>query len=636
MKKGILLALMICLSHVCLAQKEGNIWYFGSNAGLDFNVNPPVPITGSINTTEGCATIADPVTGQLLMYTDGVTIWDRNHNPMPGSITTPLNGHFSSTQSAVIVPKPGSNTLYYIFTTTAQLGIIFDPPAMCYSIVDLSLNGGNGNLVSVNNVLIDSTTEKVAVVGNCDKSAYWIMGHRWNCDSFYAFQLTAAGLSAPVKSKTGIVHYDAGSMNALETLGYMKFSPNGKKIGLATFFKLYTVELFDFDFNTGKLSNPITDVMPFTTLGDAPYGCSFSPDNSKFYVSIHCLNGGSKIYQYDMSSGDAVTILASRMVIGIPEAQLGIGALQNGPDGKMYVANLLAGNLGVINNPNAPGLSCNYVPSGQSTLPKMSGLGLPNIVESFLAPTIIDFNPPAVTRICKGDTVWAHQTTPNAFIITPAEGVIINVDSSIFGFAPATTTTYTVISSGSCGSGDTIAFTVSVSDPVADFVFEPDHPSLEDAVITLRNKSSNASMYAWYNDDDLFLSDAVHYQLPNPGEGEFCYKLVARDAYSCADTVRKCVMIAKSGLLFVPNTFSPNGDGRNDIFGIRGISIQLENLSVFNRYGERVFYTTDMDKGWDGRYKAAACDAGTYYYFIRYKNSKGERVVKKGDIILLP
>ncbi|KXK42895.1 MAG: hypothetical protein UZ11_BCD004001070 [Bacteroidetes bacterium OLB11] len=84
---------------------------------------------------------------------------------MPACVATPLNGDPSSTQSGVVVPKPGSSTLYYVFTTPAEVGAWSgNPPTMCYSVVDISLNAGNGDLISINTPILDSSTEK-----NCSR-----------------------------------------------------------------------------------------------------------------------------------------------------------------------------------------------------------------------------------------------------------------------------------------------------------------------------------------------------------------------------------------------------------------------------------------------------------------------------------
>ena len=102
-------------------QNSSSIWYFGDRAGLDFNNFPPTSLTdGQLNTQEGVASISNSL-GELLFYTDGKTVWDRTHQPMPNANGN-LNGHFSSTQSAIIIPHQGAANQYYIFTTDQQGG----------------------------------------------------------------------------------------------------------------------------------------------------------------------------------------------------------------------------------------------------------------------------------------------------------------------------------------------------------------------------------------------------------------------------------------------------------------------------------------------------------------------------------
>ena len=111
-------------------QRQGNIWYFGENAGLDFNSGSPVVLTdGALSTTEGCATISD-AEGKLLFYTDGISIWNKNHQVMSNG--SGLYGDPSSTQSGVIIPAPGKDNMYYVFTISAG----GEGEGFCYSIVD--------------------------------------------------------------------------------------------------------------------------------------------------------------------------------------------------------------------------------------------------------------------------------------------------------------------------------------------------------------------------------------------------------------------------------------------------------------------------------------------------------------------
>jgi hypothetical protein len=344
--KQVYLLLFLLISVKSEAQKDGYIWYFGDHAGLDFNYAPPKVLNyGAMSTIEGCGTISNPKTGALLFYTDGVTVWDKTHVPMPASIITPLAGHASSTQSGVIVPMPGDTNIFYIFTAPAVVGGLGVTPALCYSIVDLKLNNGKGDLVSINNPIMDSSTEKIAVIAACNGKAFWIVGHQWGTDSFFAFKLTAMGLANPIKTAIGIVHKDIGNNTHAVAIGQMKFSPNAKKLGLVTHENSNKVQLFDFDETTGILSNVITDNFG---SNDALYGCSFSPDNSKFYISNVAFTNKAGLYQYDINAGSNSAIIASKLLI---QYSTTFGSLQNAPNGKMYITST-SNILNVVNQPN--------------------------------------------------------------------------------------------------------------------------------------------------------------------------------------------------------------------------------------------------------------------------------------------
>lgn len=627
----------------CFAQKEAFNWHFGIRAHLNFDSGTAVPLYNSnLLGYEGTASISDPATGQLLMYSDGRTIWDRNQNPMPGTLTTPLNGNSSSTMGTIIVPKPGSNHIYYVFTVPAELDAWWGATniSMNYSVVDLNLNGGNGDVITWNVPLMDSSTEKLAVTSNCDRSVYWIVAHKWLCDSFYAYKLTAAGLSEPVKSAVGLVHQGLPWDIVFTTCaGYMKFSPNGRKIGLVVPASRNAMELFDFDFSTGVISNPITEQFPFAYYG--LYGCSFSPDNSKFYITWNNLTQGSLIYQYNIAAGSQSAILASKTIVASePEGTI-LRSLLNGPDGKMYVVKEDSTRLGVINHPNALGLASNYETSGIDLGPDTARIGLPNFVESFLSGNapLPSFLIPETLTICKGDTIFSNQTMSTVFNIMPKSGIFTNADSSIIAFSPSVTTSYTVTYYGDCGfTSDTVSFTVNVIPvPKADFNFNPTNPTTEDGTIYLLNNSIDAISYEWRNDMGSLLSQDEDYGLANPGKDIHCYTLTAFNPLHCKDTIRKCVSIKEiiPGKVFIPNVFSPNGDGLNDEFKIYAINIDLENFIIYNRYGERIFYTADINQGWDGNFKGKPCDVGTYFYQVIYTDYKGIKETLKNDIELI-
>ena len=309
---------------------------------------------------EGCASIADQ-SGNLLFYTNGVDIFNNQHLPMANS--SGINGYQSSTQSAVIVKKPGSSDLYYVFSQQGVGG------GLWYSIVDMSLASGTGSVIIKNVLMFTSTfgmTEKLTAALHCNGMDVWILGHDFESFNFRAFLLSSAGVNlTPVISSVGIYH---GWQN---WAGDLKVSPNGKKLGVVI--PTVVTQILDFDPSSGLVSNPLS-------LGpgsDKAYGCEFSPDGTKFYTSHQ--NG---IWQWNLCAGSNAAILASVDSIIDVQAQLGntlIGELQLGPDGKIYVARQGFTNaLGVINNPNTNAAFCNYVASGISVAPNAPFWGLPN------------------------------------------------------------------------------------------------------------------------------------------------------------------------------------------------------------------------------------------------------------------
>lgn len=144
--------------------------------------------------------------------------------------------------------------------------------------------------------------------------------------------------------------------------------------------------------------------------------------------------------------------------------------------------------------------------------------------------------------------------------------------------------------------------------------------------------AEGAQHYRWQPETwlDDPLSDAP---LSSPYDA-ITYRVTGYNEYGCMamDSVRIGIMER----LFIPNAFSPNSDGLNDVFRIGNYGYQqLLEFSVFNRWGECVFFTSDPDKGWDGSYKSIPADAGAYAYLIRINEKDGKQHVFKGDVTLI-
>ncbi|MCC9138703.1 hypothetical protein LN995_19955, partial [Pontibacter silvestris] len=258
-----------------------------------------------------------------------------------------LLGHYSSTQSALIVPFPHHPQQYYLFAIDAIPQHSASPFDLTYSVVNMSLDGGLGDVeTSIKNIsLMPSAAEKLTAVPHANGQDLWVISHGADNDEFYVFLLSEAGVSGPDTYRTGI---DYGGVDR-GVAGYLKASPNGKKLANALWSDTAVVELFDFDAATGTISNANTLSLAPLNLdlyseGRNVYGISFSPDNTKLYVS------GYSITQFDLSLPTTQEIVDSQEEVTAyePFSYSLVKSLQLGPDGRLY-NNASANSFYVIN-----------------------------------------------------------------------------------------------------------------------------------------------------------------------------------------------------------------------------------------------------------------------------------------------
>jgi len=398
MKKIILIASLIIWANSS-AQNEAANWYFGQNAGIQFDDTGT--LIGSVNggqlsTLEGCTTISD-TNGNLLFYTDGRLVYNRNHVLMPNG--SGLFGDSSSTQSALVVPLPGSDTIYYIFTVDTLIpGLGEVDNGLNYSIVDMTLDGGFGDITSKNINLLQDTSEKItAVLKDCISQSIWVIalgnvdGTTTNSfNTYHAFEVSTTGVNTTAVKSTF-------PQNINDQRGQMKVSPNGKKIVSAN--SSAGLFLYDFDSNTGVLSNPLSLVI--SGISPFSYGAEFSQNSLRLYV--HSSNNGSAAvgtpptsHQSTLTQFDLAATDIQNSSITLDQRQLYRGSLQLGPDGKIYRALTTTYDddpsrtddgglpfLGVIENPNELGAAANYIHNAVDLSPNLSTQGLPPFIQSF-------------------------------------------------------------------------------------------------------------------------------------------------------------------------------------------------------------------------------------------------------------
>ncbi|PNQ73332.1 hypothetical protein C1T31_07375 [Hanstruepera neustonica] len=387
-----ILFILLTASTWCLAQNEAANWVFGQRAALDFNFGYPIPEQGSqIDTQEGCSSISDRL-GNLLFYSDGSTVWNRNHSIMLNG--EGLFGDKSSTQSAMIIPKPNDDNIYYIFTVDDRARA----NGLRYSEINMTFDGGLGGVTSNKNILLETpTTEKITAIESADGRSIWVISHKWNSNEFISYLVSDTGVNTtPVISAVGSVHQRTNNNNN-NSIGYLKASPNREKIASVMSYQNNETQVFDFDAATGILSNPIT-LSNYSSEDIGPYGCEFSPDSNLLYVTeIDRANVISKVHQYDLTQPNEAAILNSAVVIAVQNDEE-LGGLQQALDGRIYIAVQGGETLAVISNPNEIGTAANYDFNGVYLDGNSSHYGLPPFIQSYFFATNV------FRYTCFGDT----------------------------------------------------------------------------------------------------------------------------------------------------------------------------------------------------------------------------------------
>jgi hypothetical protein len=413
--------LVLLMSHLSFCQERAANWYFGANgAGLDFNCSPPEAIRGGMYyVVEGTSSISDE-NGNLLFYTNGDTVYNRDHGVMPNGFGIGQNPECfgSSTQGALITPVPNNPDEYYIFTTDcADDGQLMN--GLRYSIVDMTLENGFGDVTTKFELLHVPVTEKLAAIHHANDENIWVLAQEHGTNNFLAYLVDSNGLNTtPVISSVGQTHTLPTFPESMAR-GYMKFSPNGEKIIVVSVsdqheYALYP-ELFSFNDQNGTVTLDYTVVDPDSINY---YGASFSPDNNLLYLSGAWK--GDYVHQFNANSETSQEFLNSKQVIFTsPDLGYRPGALQIGPDGKIYIATNQQW-LDVIENPNMTGQDCGYLSQAIFTVncPFTGSIyGLPNFPESYFRETFIG-------GLCS-DTIYAEFfyegdcfDSPSSFIST--------------------------------------------------------------------------------------------------------------------------------------------------------------------------------------------------------------------------
>ena len=625
--KALFLVYTGCLVFFSSVGQQVNNWYFGGQAGISFNVNPPVALgNGALNSLEGCSSISDD-TGQLLFYTDGVTVWNRQHQPMPNG--TGLKGNYSTTNAAIIVPKPGSNTIYYIFTADAiEHGNVF---GYNFSEADMTLNGGLGDITTHKNVLLYAPcTEKLTATRAANGIDAWVITKNWGNNEWRVFKVDCNGVNTnPVVSNAGASHDELFMGLHGGASGGVKVSPDGSLLANTRPYSR-TWELFHFDHSTGIISNALS------FNANYPYGVEFSPNSKLIYLNNTSIN--SNISQFDISVHDAAVIQASETAVGSPMPIA--GALQLGPDNKIYCAKTFSigpSSLAVINAPDVRGLACNYNDSQVVLIPGASQYGLPAFMADLVVHPRTDFSFTHDNSNCAALHFTGSSTLagPLSWQWDFGDGTRGSDQNVLHTYNPGDTVLVRLTVTTSAVCGGTVTTTKKIIIPVL-----PGNTvsAGRDTIVAigqpLQLQATGAATYRWSPPTEL--DDPLSAKPIARPTTDIVYYLTGITPEGCTGLDTLHIKVYKGPAIYVPNAFTPNGDGANDILVpiVPGIK-KLDYFSIYNRAGRRLFSTTTPGKGWNGTLNGIPQPPGTYVWILQLQDYLGNTQRQKGAVILL-
>jgi hypothetical protein len=393
-KKIVFIFLGIVLKQFVYAQFGHDYWIAGSG-----NVYPSIPLGYFNNFSSNNQFVFDTTiklgfhhtnasinrtNGELLFYSNGKQVANRNHDIMPNgdslyNYQSQWDLYFTGNttpQGALILPFPGDTNLFYLFHVSHNYsGILTPPQHLFYSVIDMRLNNGLGDLILKNQVVLSDSlwTGFLTATRHANGRDWWLISNRFRTNHFYSILFSPSGFQ--------IFEQDCGPSLFTQNVGSTNFSPNGEYFAYYDWY--HDLQLYHFDRCTGQLSNLVQITIDDTASCG---GFAFSP-NSRFGYITSC----KYVYQIDLQATD---IAASRIKVASndyfvdPEFgwQVSFYLPVLAPDNKIYIIGSNSVKyLHTIESPDFLGLGCN-VQQHNILLPTANVLTIPNRVNFNLGP----------------------------------------------------------------------------------------------------------------------------------------------------------------------------------------------------------------------------------------------------------
>ena len=347
------------------SQGEWNQWRFGQFAGLDFNAIPPVSISGSAmqTTSQFPVSVSDSL-GNLLFYSDGGFVWNKNNTIMPNGAG--LNGFLSTYHGVFSVKSLSNPKIYFLFYIPLYGNSPIMPQGLYYSVIDMQLNGGLGAIIiGMKNIPIpggENVAPWMSGTRHSNNRDAWLVVRNVVPNQYLSYKITSTGISnTPVVSPSLV---NTTSVYPQNYGGVLKFSQNGKKL-ITCYINDTIAEYCNFNNETGYVT-PLFKILPKYNHEVYNTGTAEFSRNGNI---LYCLSGLANptvpnlpsgfLFQYNANFEDSTQFMNSRLTIDSVTTS-NWGGLQLGPDGKIYTPLWSVDSIGVIHFPEISGVGCNF------------------------------------------------------------------------------------------------------------------------------------------------------------------------------------------------------------------------------------------------------------------------------------
>ncbi|MCX6244940.1 MAG: PKD domain-containing protein, partial [Bacteroidetes bacterium] len=384
MKHLFLFGLLLSLPFFGFSQGEWNKWYFGQYAGLDFSSGAPVSINGNAMLAPNATITVSDSLGNLLFYSHGYRVWNRNNVIMSNSF---LYGDPNLDQPVFCVKSISNDSIFYIISVQDSNWAFTHPPGIFYSILNMHLDGGLGNIpLGENNHPFPNArhaTSKLTGTRHQNNKDAWIVVRDDSIAGYRSYKITSSGVDIiPVLS---LAHAQSPAWCG-GNWGDLKISQDGKKI-IATYPVDNIAEYCTFNNQTGNVTSLFRFRLPKYLNEDYyPDYCEFSRKANRVYVYGKSYNGNwGALYQYDANLTDSAQFKQSEQLIYFFSPSQIMNGMQLGKDGKIYVSQNYTGSVGVINFPENSGPACGFQYDAIPLNGNLSLEGLPQFLQKYKA-----------------------------------------------------------------------------------------------------------------------------------------------------------------------------------------------------------------------------------------------------------